>query len=552
MRLKNILCSGLCLLLSWTIALGQKNIVAVNLGGRAFKSDVPFDEPFHILIPENDNISKVELIYRISLDARKNWHYFPPEDARGPCGWTLDTIQALNLGGEMMLANVGPLHPNVPYEFQFSVFTKIVLSDAEKEALRKKLSADLKVVLTKHENIQPADLTRLKSTLNQDLLDAANSRLPIVNSSGERFVINAFSSELDAVSMTILRSTSLIEDLKGDYTVDVEAVIEDFSSPWPSAQEVANRMLEILNNEIMLSPLAKPQFENDLNPSLTGFSTLSAKDVMRMIVPALNNPEILSDLLLGKAKFEDDKIKVASGPDPSTLRLLINFFSAINYPEFRTADNAPIFDDNYRALFKSILRKLKGLLNSVETIVQQRAALEDLHNSVPNVLENKLLRQEIDVFDETTVVVEKEKNDYVGLGVGLGYAPDVQSFFTCQFANIYFRPVNKKVPISHLTGMDRQLKTFSLFLGIAQVLGDNADEQYKALMGDNNTPIVGLGYRFNRLLVLNAGGLLFSQKHENPVITKTDFAVTPTITLSLDINLADGLGAVGKLFNLIK
>jgi hypothetical protein len=62
--------------------------------------------------------------------------------------------------------------------------------------------------------------------------------------------------------------------------------------------------------------------------------------------------------------------------------------------------------------------------------------------------------------------------------------------------------------------------------------------------------MTGAGYRINRAFRLNVGGLLHYKKDPNPVIDDKNITFSPTVSLSVDIDLIKALGAVGEALNI--
>ena len=163
-------------------------------------------------------------------------------------------------------------------------------------------------------------------------------------------------------------------------------------------------------------------------------------------------------------------------------------------------------------------------------------------------MEGAFLKDEFQLSHSVSIPVESMKDIYYGLDVGFSYALGINTLFTYQGLNIYLAPINRETPFSLYKGNDRWLKRISIYLGIAQTLG-SAPIEYEPLFSGNSL-IVGAGWRFNRAMRINIGGLIYREKDLNPLISKTTVAVSPTISLTVDVDLAAGFGAVGKVFNL--
>lgn len=534
----------------------QKMEVPVNLGGKTFASTLPFDESFHLSIPANDNISRIKVRYRIPPGERKNWHYLPKDTTRG--GWT-NWVEWQNLqnGEPILIRDIGPLHPNVTYEFHLFAYATPDLTPETQEALRDQLYRSLEEVLSKM-NIRRVDLDSLSARLQRHITTITNRQATVVHGSGELFKLETYGPELLDIAQEMESLHPQIHNGRANYDIQVEKLLSLFESPGPSTTTVADELYTFLINweEAKLNRFAAAQWEAPLNPTLEEFSSLTAEEAGRMIgeslqLSAVDPDTLFAKILRGTAKFAGSGVTTAEAPDLTSVVLLRDFFALVANPYFTWSDQRPIWSDSTGVLLGQLAGRLRMLSAQLQLLDKQANMLEALKNKFPDVLTDKLLQEEINILGDTPVMVREEANPYIGVGIGLGYAPKINQFVSSQFVNIYFRPVNKTTPISNLRGTDRWLKTLSLYIGIGQLLGDNeAEVSYRSLLSDNTTPLAGMGFRFNQSLVFNAGGIFFSKRKADDLSSGNDLQFIPTFSFSLDINISRGLSKVGEFLGL--
>lgn len=522
----------------------QKTEVELALGGRAFTSELPFDETFHLSVAVPEAVTRIELRYRIHPEEREVWHYFPGKTIEN--GWSDPPIHALNLdeNAPMILPNVGPLHPNLAYEFKFSVFTRVDLLEDDEADLRRRLYETLDRVLGKPENITQQDLQDLPGQLTREVIKSVGSNLPVVDAGGDVFQLTTFGQELGDVAQQLEILRTKLYDAINNYGNDVDFLLNTFNE----RSETAERLYALLNEEAALRAFAQFQWEGALNPALGEFASLTVKEVAAMVTETLVQPAAFEQVLRGQAAFNGRSTETVEAIHLESLILLRDFFKVISGPAF-TYDGGEAFwsSEEQAEIVKDVADDMAALVESARAMQKIKDQLASLQDIIPDVLADKLLKEEIDIFGETPVFVKQESNPYVGLDIGLGYAPTLKQFFTSQFANIYFRPVNKRLPVSRLHGIDRFLKTFSLCVGISQLLDNNTEVTYRALLDETTTPLLGIGYRPNQVIVLAAGGILLSENREEVDMVRKHLRIEPIFSFSLDLNLSSALNAVGRL-----
>jgi hypothetical protein len=138
--------------------------------------------------------------------------------------------------------------------------------------------------------------------------------------------------------------------------------------------------------------------------------------------------------------------------------------------------------------------------------------------------------------------------NYISADLGLAWAPDLKEVFPYVGANIYFRPVNKEVPLKllkSLTGYDSTFgHRFSGMVGIS--VTSLAKEGERDNLFGSNALLLGFGYRLTDAVRVSAGSLVFRSIDPNPVISEKKIKFSVFVSISLDWDIRSTLGGLGK------
>jgi hypothetical protein len=140
-------------------------------------------------------------------------------------------------------------------------------------------------------------------------------------------------------------------------------------------------------------------------------------------------------------------------------------------------------------------------------------------------------------FGDADIVADgaTTRNRYVSADAGLLYAIDLETAALYIGTNIYFRPVNKRAPLSQRGSVSRRL---ALTVGFTVTSIGDENERTRADMFGRQSLVLGLGLRVTQSVRLGAGALVFKEKHPNPLITTTSAATTPYVSFSFDLDVA--------------
>jgi len=142
--------------------------------------------------------------------------------------------------------------------------------------------------------------------------------------------------------------------------------------------------------------------------------------------------------------------------------------------------------------------------------------------------------------DPVEIVVDgKTKgNAYLSADAGLLYAPVIEAAALYIGSNIYFRPVNKRAPLSVKGSF---LRRTAVTIGFTVTSIADEDERTRSDMFGRQSLVLGAGVRLTPSIRAGGGALIFKQNSPNPLITKTSTVTTPYVSFSFDLD-------VGRIF----
>jgi len=312
------------------------------------------------------------------------------------------------------------------------------------------------------------------------------------------------------------------------------------------------------NNLAGISPATTALLQATLNPSINAYKDLKVNDAVVLLYNCYNNPLHFDALLSGEGVIDGTGKNVVHNPvktvDIASLKVLLSSLYLINGPSFTDTNHTNFFAADRNEL-NCVTAELGEYINKLEKYGVEDANFEGFKTEMARLMADAFVKKSYLLTDSPVIDmnVSAEKNPYVGLDIGMGYAPRLHATFIHEGLNIYLRPVNKNAPLSSLHGSDKFFKMFSIFIGVTQAVSSSTvNDKYSSLFneGDFKTSILfGAGIRFNRLMRLNIAGLFYREKSLNPLVTSTQIKVAPSVTLSLDINIAKLLTPIAKLFN---
>lgn len=127
------------------------------------------------------------------------------------------------------------------------------------------------------------------------------------------------------------------------------------------------------------------------------------------------------------------------------------------------------------------------------------------------------------------------RNPYVSADAGLLYAGDIGTGALYIGSNIYFRPVNKRAPLSQKGSWSRRV---AVTIGFTVTSMADENERTRSDLFANQSLVLGAGMRLTRSIRVGAGALVFKESNPNPLIAKQSAAITPYVSFSFDLDVA--------------
>ncbi|WP_158642659.1 hypothetical protein [Chitinophaga japonensis] len=178
-----------------------------------------------------------------------------------------------------------------------------------------------------------------------------------------------------------------------------------------------------------------------------------------------------------------------------------------------------------------------------EVIAAKDQAIDELISQyiVSNVRSNRVLSA---TYPQDFV---KQARLYITFDLGLAYVGRMDRANVYTGLNIYFRPLDKTIPLSHYREpWDFVLSRTSLLLGFS-ITSVQQDSVRKGLLDDNKALVLGVGFRLTPWLKINSGGYFYYKLPANPLASTNNyrFAAAPFVSLSIDVDAKSLLQGIG-------
>lgn len=212
--------------------------------------------------------------------------------------------------------------------------------------------------------------------------------------------------------------------------------------------------------------------------------------------------------------------------------------------------NRPLLDEavSSQALTQADVTSLEALLTDVEEAANLAFALA---NNAEQVQTNQARRaasleslvEEVEIqAREAGVLLQSntlgsfrtQQSWYIAGDFGFLYGPELDKSVPYLGTNIYFRPVNKAVPLSEKGGWGRRFAV-TLGLTVKSIADDNPKTRDDLF--DNNSLLLGAGLRLTDSARLGAGALIFEELNPNPLLGGESVTYSPYVSLSFDIDV---------------
>lgn len=445
--------------------------------------------------------------------------------------------------------SVDPLAPKRNYCFLFTI--KRGLTPAELEAFRMKavqvVDGTLRQLYGSEESLSPEQAY-------EDFRQKLVATVEAVLGPGE---------ELDPQERSYFDGKAPLEEVRTRYQEEFNAILgqqlnkERVVEGLPALEAAAAARLKDLKNSPVYAALVGNLSQTSTQSPLAA-SLIEGKDAALELVKLSDSDA--ESLSLGLAPGEDPGLRLSAAWDPtalgsriqglkgtrSTLAQLEGLVNSIErVPEFKQASG--LTDDQVQQL-SGLVGAAKG---AFEVTASELDALRELLDGRATMIQDLVqqlsahLDEEVPILGTTVADYQTRATWYISADVGLGWAPDIDEVFSYIGTNIYFRPVNKKAP---LTGWGRGqfLKRFSVMVGLPY---DNLDKEGQRMALIQERPLIlGAGVRLNDHFRFAVGALVFKEEDPDPLVSSSDLAASPFLSFSVDWDVRSLFSRLGGAF----
>jgi hypothetical protein len=545
--------------------------VILDLSSKSFKESLPFDVPFIIKGEAGGDIAEIKILYgvdeiiqkkkelakQLPLEKKteienkliklfKKYYFIDPNsiDVEGYVN-NLNKWQKINKDDKSFAILCGPIHPNTVYDFKIIIsYTATIKNKGE---LNKSIENIIIPALNK-EKLDGNDLKKLNNTFNELIQNSLNYKGSIESNDYFNFSSIIYKTKFDAI-MDII---SKINTNNSSINTSKKMLTINYINPIINGKKLSDSLLFLLKNQALLTDYSKKILQSSLLPSTESCKNVSVLNVAEFMNLVYSNNSLWEQIINGEAKFNGTTLEPALSFDISSLKLFYAFFQVLgsNAIIYKSGTDEIIMFNSFKIDINKVILLIRDLLENIEQL-QNNINIKKVYisNFMPDI--EILVAQEIKFVDASIIDIgiSADKNPYIGLDVGIVYAPNLNMFFSNYGLNVYFKPVNKKAQINQLQGSDKFWKIFSVYFGITNTLSSVPNDNFKNLFNSNSL-ILGTGIRFNRVLRVNVGGLLYYNKSQNDIVDNTTLHIAPTISFAIDINVARGFGKIGEILKI--
>jgi hypothetical protein len=371
------------------------------------------------------------------------------------------------------------------------------------------------------------------------------------------FILEPWNRPLDGKD---IKEADLVQPFKlppnGDFLVRIDAGVKDELS-LDEVKALTDQLNKDVNIAEVINKLAAQKADAPASFLVSAKDELnnSIEKAVRTFNPAYNynKPELLV-LLPDFGAFHNSILNLnpnislitGNGVDLKKIKILRNRIESISWGTINNTGTA----------FKDIQADVKVLKDedntknshatTVSTNLDQLIADINIAIAARDKLKGTMIKSVIlDHTYKLTTMNTSYRADFVNnaklhinLDLGYAYVGRIDRAIAYSGFNIYFRPVDKTIPLSHYNGILDQLSVrTSLLLGIS-LSSIEKDNVRKGLI-DNKALVLGAGFRILSFLKVNGGAFCHYRYDTNPVIDpeRYHFSMSPFVSFSLDLDV---------------
>ncbi|MEH0156530.1 hypothetical protein V6R21_20445 [Limibacter armeniacum] len=555
---------------------------------------IKFDEPFQIKISDPEFISIItkygihnhshkaeggidgdkaegkdgeeeKVIYQYKKS--KHYRFFPPEQL-------VDNQSMIQL--PEVFSNIDdfritvdpPLHPNELYDIVFIAKKKLKLDDAVITNLRTDITDRIEETFhyTK-DAISKAEIKTMYQDVSSLIVKATNSN-SLFNKDGERVDLNnPFNNtnvtmhydKLVKVQLNLNELTDKICGKKGggvdETTPGYAYQYYDIMKKHINKDELLASIKEILSDEYFKDFLNAP-VNSVIDPDLKNEHIITiikrdlettSVDLSEYVNSDICACEILNEnihqLLAGQGKITGNIVLPSINYDLVGGQILLSLL--LNLKSLEDVNGEGVFQKSQD--LDKLINVVKCWVIDVDKFNKLQGKRKTIKESFPDILDGVYTNWYSTTNISLYAPVDTQETPYVGVDFGFVVAPDISTTFAFEGINFHLRPVNRNAKFSYLKGIDWWLKRTSFTIGMAQRINTTNDRFDK--LTSIGSPLIGVGFRINRMIRVGAVSLFYKEKNENPVIEDVNTKNTWAITMSLDTELRNLGSFFVKLLN---
>jgi hypothetical protein len=441
--------------------------------------------------------------------------------------------------------SVGPIHPNVQYDFIFTLKRIPDVKAPERGKFKEETYKILEAFYDKPAGINPATIKATNDALNLQLIALIPPGQKIIYPNGTEFSIDIN----DLPFSTLLQTLKDVKSKQMSMRDDLESVGKIFTLSVHKYNALRLRLADVINNPSLLKPASKTIMDGVIDQGILKYKTVKMIDIGNL---AKQPAHRIEEVFQGKLTLNSSGSAwtAAQRPDIELMQLINQFFYKLN-DNLDLAGGGKVFTTEDLSIIEILLGLFKDITETHVFNDHQTAIKDAALAKFPDVLADKLLSATYIIKDQSYIDVVSQSSPYIGLDVGFSYIPGYSQLFIYEGVNFYFMPVNKDAPLSYFWKRKYWwLKRLSVHLGLTQNLIKVQNERYVPLIEGVGSLMAGAGLRINRIMRINAGYMFFYEKDNHPLIDKKHLTAMPQFSFTFDINIARALGGFGTRLKL--
>ncbi|HYR28717.1 MAG TPA: hypothetical protein VEU30_09635 [Thermoanaerobaculia bacterium] len=541
-----------------------RNRIEIDLRSTGATGTVPFDTPFEMVGDVPDRVERIELIYRDCRDGKcptagniaRNANCEPMLDDRAkwqpanePLIWQRDALLAPAAGQLPRFSlPIDALEAQREYVFLFDIhgtptaeqmttfqtnaraavsrrIAEVTSSDQTKQAyvnLRNDLIAEARrlapCVVVDRLLAEDTDIDERFTTAIAELIDDQQQKADSVSSFNEAAVRmrTNLTAIVESPLSLLVRRLRTLSATRPEVAADLEAHndVVKFISLTPVQMEAVARGA---------SPVTPDRTIQSMLPDVT------AADATARVTNLALTRDLLRSLSDWLKRLDRDKTfdELQTSGDLSAEN--VTAIRALATPRTGSIDLAA--SDAFR------------MVNLGRTIAEKATTREARVDALADAARQEIRAVRL-IGSDTVGTFDTFANWYISADAGFAYSQEAEATVPYLGTNIYFRPINKDVPLQLKGGLKRRVSaTFGLT--VSSISDSNSGRQD---LFNTQSLLAGGGFRLTDMIRLGGGVLVYKRANGTSAPTSTSVEVAPYVSVSFDWNVAKQFAGVGKLF----